>query len=123
MPAFEVGSFSRGATGNFTLLLNNAGLTPSAIDYWIGARAATNETDVRFSVGMFDGTNQTAMSIFDGVNHGTRLSNTKSIRHYIDSGGATLKLEGTTTGFAAGQVTGNMTTIDSNFPIYFKAHF
>lgn len=122
MAAFEIGSFSRGVTGNFTVLLSS-GSTPTAIELWVGNRSATNETDIRRSDGAYDGTTNVGMAIFNATNKGTRSSNSKSIFHYIDSGGATLKLEGTITGFGAGQFTGNMTVVDSNYSIYFKAHF
>lgn len=123
MATSEVGTFSRNTTGNFTVLLNNSGSTPTSIEYWVGARFSTNETDVRFSVGAYDGTTNIATAIFAGTNKGTRGSTAKSILHYIDSAGATLKLEGTTTGFGVGQFTGNMTQTDVNFPIYFRVRF
>lgn len=118
----EVGSFSVGSTGNATVLLNGS-ITPSLIWFWIGARSGTNETDIRLAVGCADFGNgiDVAMSTFNGTNKGTRSSTTKCIRHYIDSAGATLKLEGTQVSSSSGQFVVNMTTVDANYPIYFIA--
>lgn len=122
MAAFEIGSFSAGTTGNKTILLSS-GSTPTAIEFEVGPRAATNETDIRWSVGCADGTNQYALSTFNATNKGTRESTSKCIRHYIDSSGATLKVQGSWVSFGAGQFVVNMDTVDANYNIYFKAHF
>lgn len=122
MGAFELGSFSASTTGNKTVLLSSGG-TPTAIEFWVGNRASTNETDIRYSEGCADGTNQTAMAIFAGTNKGTRSSNAKCVMHYIDSAGATLKVQGSLVSFGAGQFIINMDTVDVNYPIFFKAHF
>lgn len=118
----ELGSYSTGSTGNTTVLLNGS-FTPSVVWFWIGARSGTNETDIRLAVGSADfaNGNDTAMSTFNGTNKGTRPSTTKCVRHYIDSAGATLKLEGNQVSSASGQFVINMTTVDSNYPIYFIA--
>lgn len=123
MAAFEIGSFSANSTGNKTVLLSS-GSTPTGIDFWVGARSGTNETDNRFSVGSCDGNFNIAMALFNGTSKGTRPSTTKCIMHYIDNAGTpTLKVQGSWVSFGAGQFVINMDTVDVNYPIYFKAHF
>lgn len=122
MAAFEIGSFSKSTAGNATVLLSS-GSTPTAIEFWVGNRASTNETDIRYSEGCADGTNNVATSFFAGTNKGTRSSTSKCIMHYIDSAGATLKVQGSWVSFGAGQFVVNIDTADVNYSIYFKAHF
>lgn len=117
----EIGSFSASSTGNKTVLLNGA-FTPIFIEFEVGPRSSTNETDVRRSTGSCDGTNQFAISTFSGaVNKGTRATTSKCIMHYIDSSGATLKVQGSFVSFGSGQFIVNMDTVDVNHPVYFKA--
>lgn len=119
----EIGSFSRGSTGNATVVLNGS-FTPSVVYFWVGARSSTNETDVRFSVGAADFPNslQSAMATFVGAaNKGTRPTTSKCIMHYRDNAGATLVLDGSLVSASPGDFTVNMTTVDSNYPIYFIA--
>lgn len=120
--AVEIGSVAYGSTGNKTVSLNGT-FTPVFVEFEVGPRASTNETDVRRSSGCMDGTNQFAISTFAGVNKGTRASTSKCIMHYIDNAGAaTLKVQGSFVSFAAGAFTINMDTVDANFSIYFKAY-
>lgn len=120
--AIEIGSFSAGTTGNRTLNLNGA-FTPVFVEFEVGPRASTNETDIRRSMGAADGTNQFAISTFAGTNKGTRASNSKCIMHYIDNAGtATLKVQGSWVSFGVSAITVNMDTVDSNYTIYFKAY-
>lgn len=119
--AIEVGGFSAGTTGNKTINLNGA-FTPSFIEFDVGPRLSTNETDIRRSTGCTDGTNHYAISTFAGTNKGTRESTTKCIMHYIDNAGtATLKVQGSWVSFGSGQFVVNMDTVDSNYVIRFKA--
>lgn len=120
----ELGSFSRGSTGNATVVLNTGTFTPSLVEFWVGARSATNESDIRWSKGVADfaNGNDTAMAIFAATNRGTRPSSTKCIMHYRDNGGATLVLDGSQVSASAGDFTVNMSTVDANYPIYFIAY-
>ena len=121
--ATEAGSFSAGTTGNKTISLNGS-FTPTLIKFWVGPRNATNETDVRFSTGTYDNVNgiNYAISTFNGSNKGTRATTSKCIMHYIDSGGATLKVQGSGVSCGSGQFVVNMDTVDANYPIYFEAY-
>lgn len=120
----EVGSFTAGSTGNKTLLLNT-GSTPQLVKFWVGNRSSTNETDIRFSTGTADfvNSNQYAIATFAGTNKGTRSSNSKCIMHYIDSGGATLKVQGSMVSASGGQFVVNMDTVDASYTIYFEAYW
>lgn len=121
--AVEIGSFSKGSVGNATVLLNS-GSTPVGVEFWVANRAATNETDIRWSRGFMDGTNQFAQATFNSTADGTRSTTSKCIMHYIDvSGTATLKVQGTFVSFGAGQFVVNMDTVDANYSIFFIAYF
>lgn len=124
MAAPELGSFSAGSTGNKTILLNTGTFTPSLVEFWVSARAATNETDIRWSKGVADFVNslQTATTIFNTTNDGTRVTNSKCIMHYRDNAGATLVLDGQLVSSSPGDFTVNMTTVDANYSIYFIAY-
>lgn len=120
--AHEIGSFATGSTGNKTVLLSGA-FTPTYIEFHVGPRSATNETDIRWSNGWADGTNNVALSTFQTTSDGTRESTSKCIRHYIDvAGTATLKVQGSWVSFGSGQFVVNMDTVDVNYNIYFIAH-
>lgn len=116
----EAGSFTAASTGNKTVLLNGA-FTPVFIEFEVGPRSGTSETDIRRSTGWTDGTRQAAIAVFEGTNKGTREITTKCIMHYIDSAGATLKVQGSFVSFGSGQFVVNMDTVDSNYTIRFKA--
>lgn len=116
----EIGSVAFSSTGNKTISLNGS-FTPVLVEFEIGPRNGTNETDIRWSRGCADGTNQYAQSIFNATNDGTRESTSKCIMHYIDSGGATLKVQGSWVSFGLGTITINMDTVDVNYSIRFKA--
>lgn len=118
----EVGSFTRGATGSATILLNNS-FIPSIIEFDISARFGTNEVDVRRSSGWTDGTRKRTMSIYaSSTLRGTRETNSYAITHYVDvSGTLTKKISGNVTAMGLGQFDVNFDTVDSNYTIAFKA--
>lgn len=119
----EVGSFTVPAsTGSQTLNLNTS-FTPSLIEFEMGPRASTTETDVRRSSGWTDGTRQRAVSIYaDGTVRGTISSNSYCITHYKNTGGVFTKVASASfTSFALGQFTINWDVVDNSYQVYFKA--
>lgn len=116
--AHEVGGFTKGTTGNATVLLNKS-FTPALLELDIGPRTSTNETDVRRSTGATDDTAQYAMSTYtNGTTRITRETTSYCITHYE---GTTLKIRASFVSFGADEFTLNFETANSGYTIRFRA--
>lgn len=115
----ERGSFSTGATGSKTVLLNGS-FVPTYLQFTIAARSGTTESVGILSLGSTDGTRQRCISTIN--NSFTKNTTSECITHYAWSAGAAVKKLGATfVSASAGQFTLNFTTADANYPIYFEA--
>lgn len=121
--ACEVTSYTvPGSTGNTTFNLNNSGLTPAMIEFEVGPRVSTNETDVRRSSGWTDGARQRTISVYaDGSLRATRQSSSYCIMHYVNvSGTITKKFSASIVSMAAGQFVLNFDVVDTSYQIFVK---
>lgn len=121
----EVGSFSVGSTGNKTISMAGS-FTPSRIKFWSGARNATTETSLLYSVGHWDVGNgiQTCTSTFGGsIGFQTKFTNSSALIHYANVGGAITKVTDMVgVSVAAGSFVINCpVTFNVNYPIFFEA--
>lgn len=122
MATTEVGSFTvPAATGSQTITMNNS-FTGSLVEFEMGPRASTTETDVRRSSGWTDGTRERAVSTYaDGTVRGTIANNAYCIMHYKNTGGVFTKVASATfTSFGLGQFIINWDVVDSSYQVYYK---
>lgn len=112
--AVETLGFSINATGNRTILLNGS-FTPTELEFTIGPRTGTNESDIRKSEGFTDLTNSYAIATTSST---TRESTTYCIMHYQ---GTTKKISASLVSVGTGQFVLNFDTVDVNYTIRGKA--
>lgn len=111
----ETLGFTINATGNRTIILNGS-FTPKELEFEIGPRTGTNETDIRKSTGFTDTVNSYAIALTNGST--TRESTTYCIMHYQ---GTTKKFSASFVSVGAGQFVLNFDVVDATYTIRGKA--
>ncbi len=109
---FEIGSTSHSSTGNKTVILENIEIA-GYVDFWLVAPGG-------HTMGSADGTNQ--VCIWKSVDNGDDIVG-KAFSLRVKEGGVLVtKVEGTFVSSSDYELTINITTANSAYPIYFKAY-
>lgn len=118
----EIGTFSKGSTGNTTILLNNAGI-PDELEFIVSEEGSSDSQNHK-SVGSVNSNldMEYTSTNSSGSNHKTESGTGKVIKHYKWSGSAwVLKLEATVTAIDDGEFDMNFTQADGNYSITVKS--
>lgn len=114
----EIGSFSKGSTGNTTVLLNNIGI-PDELQFKVSKKVG-GDTQNHISQGTVNGNLDMEFSsnASSGSTHITDDGTTKVIRHYERSGSNwVIKVEFSVTDIDDGEFDCNFTQADANYSI------
>lgn len=119
----ELGTFSKGTTGNTTVVLNSVGLTPAKIRLTVSQKFNTADAVNHKSVGVTNGSSSQYASTFsDGTGHQTKEGTNKVISFWARVGGVLTEIiAATIVSIGEDEFTLNFTAADSNYRIHVEA--